>query len=461
MWRIPLLLLFATCLAAADTSKIVPSGEEVAILERLNEHRAGWVEGDARITEAVRVKELQPAWDDGKWGPCVAGAGQSPPLVFNPTLIAIARSLLEQHATQTDGTRYDAGPIMKSASYAPDKPNLAMFAYDQPSLSMAYETAMTNIIAMVPSYNNTTRPQAISSEALKADYREAGVAVDTDRGKTSMVIVLGAGLAKRYLGGIIYVDANRDHRYGLEEGKAGVVVTSGLSTATTSSSGAWWLSLDSTDETTVTFKSGDQTLSTTVPKGPGNMAFNWRIPPKNDLKDADRLIAEAEKAVAGTDDDRTRVALVKLLVGTRMKILDDDRLKHIATLADPVQSDFDSTLQAIEGSLSDDPDDIMKIFKDQKNQWKNAINSWFKSAENLAETHQMVVEYLSATADQQPHLKDNVIETLKDALTQPGDPSFLEQYINWLGQVDRAEGEVVGPKTPDQMPAPPAPAVPK
>jgi len=194
MWRIPLLLLLATCLAAADTSKTVPSGEEVSILERLNEHRDSWSDGDARITEAVRVKEIQGTWNDGAWSQCLSGKGQSPPLVFNPTLIAIARSLLEQHVANTDGTRYDAGPILKSASYAPDKPNLAMFAYDQPSLAMAYEMAITNIMANLPSYNNTTRPQAISTEALQAGYREAGVAVDTDHGKTSVVIVLGAGL---------------------------------------------------------------------------------------------------------------------------------------------------------------------------------------------------------------------------------------------------------------------------
>ena len=79
---------------------------------------------------------------------------------------------------------------------------------------------------------------------------------------------------------------------------------------------------------------------------------------------------------------------------------------------------------------------------------------------NLAEVHQGVTDYLSATPDNQPHLKDNIVETLKEALTQPGDPSFLEQYINWLGQIDRAEGEVFGPKTPDQIPAAPAATAP-
>jgi len=447
MWRIPLLVLLSSCLAAAEAAKAVPTGEETQILERLNQHRANWVAGDQRITEAARIQEIPVG--DQIWSMDKAGAGQSPPLVFNPELILVARALLAEHATPVAKGRFDAAPAMKANGYDPGKTNLAMFAYDAGSLSIAYEVMLTNVISEVPWYNNTMRPILANSEALKPEFREAGVAVGSAKGKVDVVIVLGNGTAKRYLGGICYADANRDGRYAVNEGKAGVVVSCAGSTMTTDPAGAWWLPLESADATDVTLTSADQTITRTAAKGAASQQINWRIPSKADLKDADRLIADAEKAVAGSDDERTRAALVKLLVGTRMKILDDDRTKHITTLVDPIQSDFKETLHQIESSLNEEPDEIMKRFSDQKKAWKNAMPAWFKSAEALAQTHQQLVEFLAASAEQQEHLKIPMVNALKAGIAQPGDPSFLEQYLNWLSQVDRTQSEAIGDKSAD------------
>ena len=433
------LLFISAYLAAAEPAAIEPSGDETATLIRLNQHRDSRVNGDLLIADVVRLEQIPVSAT--YWNLNSATTGHAPPLVFNRTLITVARSLLKQANKPVEKQRYDASAALRAAGYAPEQGSLVMFAYDAPSLPLAYAMAMTNSISEVVQYLTVMRPVYSSTEAVKPEYREAGVAVYTANGKTSLVIVLGTGAAKRYVGGIAYIDGNHDNCYAPGEGKAGVLVKSGAASITTGPSGAWWLALDTTDEADIAFSGDSFATSRRATKADANEAFAWRLPNQSDMKKADKLIADVEKDAATKDAERKRVLLANLLTGTRLGILDDERQKKIIALVAPIREDFNDALQLVRSSLVEDPVEFKKRVGDLKKKWKGAMPSWFKEAESLALTRQQVVAFLIAPVDQRVKFSAPLLKLLAKCLADSEDPAFVDQYLVWQDQIELALAE--------------------
>jgi hypothetical protein len=445
--RLVVFALLPALLIAGEAAAPVadPTGEEMAVLQIANLHRVDRVTGNNRISHMIRAKQVAGiamfTWSQN------TPKGQSPPLIVNPALTLAARALLKAGTKAPDKSVFDPLPAMREAGYTGDK-GMAIFGTDASSLDAAYTLSLLNITG-VKAANNKEMDVFAAAEALKAQWREVGIAVGVSKNRPSVVIVLGAGSAKRYLGGVVYADANRNLAYDPGEGKSGVLVSCGNASMTTGASGAWWLALDNETEGTVAFSGGGYSASAPFAKGAVNLTIDWRMPNANDLKTADKLIADAEKVAKNVDMEKKRVQLAALLTGTRMAALDETRQKQVATLVEPLVGEFDMAMSKVMESLGEEPADFKKVLGDVQKVWKNAMPAWFKEAENLSKLRQQVNKVLAAPEEQQGKLALPVLKQVQKAKAETIDPKFLAQYATWEEQLH------------DAMPAEPAAAAPK
>lgn len=430
--RLAVLALLPALLAAGEAAApaVDPTGEEMALLALANQHRVDRIIGNNRVAHAIRAKQVEGS--NSVWGQN-APKGATPPLVLNPQLMATARALLKSGAKPVDKAEFDPLPAMREAGYAGGK-GMAIFGLDAPNLNAAYAMTMLNRTG-TKEVNNKPTDILAALMALKDQWREVGVAVSTAKGRTSAIIVLGQGAAKRYLGGTAYADANRNLAYDPGEGKAGVSVSCGGKSMTTGASGAWWLPLDDQNEATVSFSGDGSTATRTAAKGAGNVLIDWRMPSAADQKTADKLIADAEKAVKIDDLDKKRAPLAALLVGTRMAALDDERAKKVAVLIEPLVGEYDLLMGKILEALGEEPADFKKTLGEAQKPWKGAMPGWFKEAESLAKLRQQVNKVLAAPEEQQGKLAPPVLKQVAKAKGETIDPKFLEQYSTWEEQL--------------------------
>lgn len=430
--RLVVFALLPALLAAGEAAApaVDPSGEEMAVLMMANLHRVERIAGNNRIAHAIKAKTVTGS--NAVWGQN-APKGQAPPLVLNPALVTAARALLKAGAKAPDKSIFDALPAMREAGYTGDK-GMAIFGADAPDLASAYAMSMLTSIG-TKVVNNKTNDVIAALEALKPQWREVGIAVGMSKNRPSLVIVLSAGTAKRYVGGVAFADTNRNLAYDIGEGKAGVQVSCGSTTMTTGASGAWWLALDSEAEGSVTFNGGGFTASRPLAKGAANLTIDWRMPNPADLKTADKLIADAEKVAKNVDMEKKRVQLAALLAGMRMAALDDARQLQVTTLTEPLQGEFDLAMSKVMEALGEEPADFKKTLGDIQKVWKSAMPAWFKEAENLSKLRQQVNKVLAAPEEQQGKLARPVIQQVQKAKAATIDPKFLAQYTTWEEQL--------------------------
>lgn len=426
--RLVVFALLPILLAAGEAP--APSGEEAALLVLANGHRTYRAVIDNRIAELIRTKKV--AGNSRTWTR-MGTKGPAAPLVFNPALMEAARSLLKDGARPEAKKALDPLPAMRAAGYPGDK-GIAMFAGDAPDLFTAYGAALLNVIGTREQGNQTMDVYA-GQEALKGEWREAGIAVASARGRISAVVILGPGSAKRHIGGFAFVDADRDLAYDAGEGKAGVTVTCGGASTTTGPGGAWWLALDGDGAAEVAFSDGASSARRAVTKGSGNLIIDWRMPVAADQKAADRLIADAEKVAKVPDLDAKRPQLAALLIGTRMAALDDERQQRAAALAEPLMGEYDLLMGKILAALGEEPADFRKTLTEAQKPWKTAMAPWFKEAENLSKLRQQVNKVLAAPEDQQGKLAPPVLKQVQKAKGETLDPKFLDQYSTWEDQL--------------------------
>lgn len=416
------LLALPMLLAAADAKPVEPTADEASALALLNSHRADRAHNDNRMNETVRRKEVNASL---QWLGLKGGAAAQPPLVFSPALTAAARTLLAQGVKPVDKAPIDHAPVFAAAGYAPAKDGLIMVGLDQPSLYLAYATAFTNAVGEVKTTKATQIVYA-GPNALKGTWREAGVAVGEAHGRVSLVYVLGAGSAKRYLGGTAYLDANRNGRCDPGEGKAGVTVTSGSTAMITGPGGSWWLALADDAAGEVAFSGSGFKSTRPFPKGTANLAIDWRIPNPADIKAAERLIADAEKATKG-GPDAARKPQVVLLAETRLAALDDAHQQQVDSLVAPVRDEFESTVRRALAALAEEPAEYKKQVTEMQKPWKGALTTWFRELDGVRRLRESVNGALAAPAEQQPKRAAPLLKPLAKAIADCNDPSLLDQ----------------------------------
>jgi hypothetical protein len=430
--------LLASALAAAEPAKAAvdaPTADEVAALQLCNYQRKDALRAYSKITTLLKRKLVTA--NSTVWSRVHTSRTALPPLVFNPALMAAARALLKSGTKPVDKCPNDFAAAMKAAGYTPDTAGCTLIALDSPSLPVAYAAAILFPVGE-KTHNNQTLPVLAYADALKAAWREAGVAVASVGGRTSLVMVLGTGSAKRYLGGTVYADANHSGDYDPGEGKAGVTVSAGAATTTTGAGGAWWLALDKDDAVDVSFTGEGAKAVRPAPKGTANLAIDWRLPLPADLKEADNLLADADKVAKETDLEKKRKPLAALISGTRGLCLDDERQKRVDELTQPVRIEFEETVRNTLSALAEDQSGWKKRTSELQKPWKGALAAWFKEAEAVYKLRQQVNTVLAAPAEQQAKLAAPLQKPLAKALTETTDPAFVEQLQLWQEDIDQA-----------------------
>jgi hypothetical protein len=439
-----LLLLGPLLLGAAEKERRpvappVPTGQEIIALGLLDGYRADSGSGQVPLVHLMKIKALPinpQAW--------ARGIGNSPkpkpatPLVINPLLMSAARTILDSGIGPVDKQPMAFAEPFHTIGYAPDATGQVLIARNAVSLRVAFAAALTQVVGEREQKPHNMIPIFAAIEACSPAWREAGIAVATGKdGTCSLVMVLGAGSAKRHVGGVAYTDANRNGRYDAGEGQAGVQVAIGTATMTTGPGGAWWLALADEQPADISFAHGDQRAVRPLAQGADTQTIDWRIPTAADLKLADRLIAEAEKSPPA-NPAKQRQALSALLSGTRLAVLDDARQSKIATLTQPIQAEFDDLLRQAMAALSEDAPVFKKRMAALKKSWDGCVPKLFKEFDGLYALRQQVTDVLAAPEERQVVMAPPVIKQVEAASAESTDPLCLGQLDTWRESLSEA-----------------------
>jgi hypothetical protein len=355
------------------------------------------------------------------------------PVVINPQLMLAAHNLLKAEPAAQKGTPYDCTTVLHDANYPTTPQVFALVGLDAGQLQQAYGQAL-----MFP-YRVTGTGVGILSRkiALAANWREAGVAVQTVAGKTSLVIILGEGTARRFGGGIAYADRNRNGAYDSGEGKAGVTVTIGSTSFTTEAGGAWWMPLTTDDQgkpTEITFTDSGLKSVREIPPGTTNVSIDWRLPSAADLATADRLIAACvnEQKI----EAQRRSASAKLFFETRGLAIDDQRLKQIQTLVASFSTEGNALVARTMKAFGEEPEDWKKARSELEKPWKGSLRKWFQDADATYQTFQGVKSALAAPPEKQGKVVLAARKLIEQRLKATIDPSLIEQLQTWTEQLD-------------------------
>jgi hypothetical protein len=160
----------------------------------------------------------------------------------------------------------------------------------------------------------------------------------------------------RFAGGVVYVDRDRDGAYDAGEGRGGVVVTTadGKARAITWTSGAYALPLPGDAAGELVAEAGGLRYALPFAAGKDNLTFSWAIPPEEDLKRADMLIARVEALPDDGGQTRSRfTSLVELHLTATVLCLDPPRRERVAALTavvgPQVVADTAALLAAVDG----------------------------------------------------------------------------------------------------------------
>ena len=354
------------------------------------------------------------------------------PVVINPALMTVARTLLSQKVKWVNKQPVPFAEPFRTAGYTPDTKGLILIGSECTSLRVAFVQSLVNIVGEGMANKGTKTETLIrvfaGRESLQAPWREAGVAVEESGGKCSLVIVLGTGAAMRYVGGITYADANHNGVCDPGEAKAGVKITAGDLSATSGPAGAWWIPLTKTDEMDIVFTVDGLTGTRKIPLAAASEIIDWRVPNAADMKNADKLLADNDKAAKDKDEEKRRKALAAVLAGTRMAILDDDHQHKVDAFIQPIREDYDELLRKALSTMGEDEATYKKRMNEYKLPWKGCFTAWFKEIDSLYQLRQQVSDLSLAKSDKRTAAIPGLTATLAKAIATSTDPVLQEQF---------------------------------
>lgn len=427
-----LLLALPVILCAGEPAG--PTVDEAAILVLANTHRAERGLYDNRALELVRSKQAQGSPQLMKFYPKASLV--VPQLVANPQLTAAARALLAAGTRNPENAFFDAKAAIAKEGYPGSAAAIAVFCTDQPSLEAAYASTLFRGIERKDGKTAAVVPSA--SQLVGTTWREVGIAVTGGKGRYSLAMVFAMGSAKRHLGGVVYLDKERNLACDPGEGCPGVTVACGEASMVTGPGGVWWLPLAGEAAGEVRFTGGGVTAKRSFVAGPGNAVIDWRMPQVADQKEADRLIAAAEKAATQSDAEKQRPQLAALLIGMQLASLDDERQAKVDALLLPIREEFSNARGKLLAALADEPAVYKQAVADMQKSWKGVMPGWFKEAQGLGQLRQQVLAAL-APKDAKPAAP--VREALAKAEAASIDPVFRKQYAVMAGMLAEAPGE--------------------
>jgi hypothetical protein len=441
--RTALCALFLAAMAAEDSPLPAPTAEEGALLEFVNAHRCQRFAYDPII-----IRMLPKFAPSGQFLASYIREPSYPQqaLVANPKLAAAARELLRSGAAMpklghpeapTERFGYPAKPLPPLGSKEANLPGakvLVVIMRQAKSAESAYAESMMTVSEATPDGSQYLTSRRI----LGKPWQEVGIAIARSAQGVDVAMVYGMGTG-RVAGGMVYADANRNLRYDLGEGLAGVVVACGGSTMTTEAGGIWWASLPDASAGSVVFevdgmkaerpydaKPDVKAQRDSVPK-PDNVVIDWRVPSRDVRKQVDDSLEAANKASAARKPEAEAwpAAMVDLFMGTLLLDLDSGRQEQVNALVQPIADEFTAMRRKFLAMLDEDPKAFAKELETQRKNYPGQAARWFKEVQSMAVLRKQVV--LACT----PAAAGKAEEPRKVSGKQAGKPAKMPIAALW------------------------------
>ena len=428
----PLFLIFISSITmAAQAPAKQPSVEEGVILDLCNQYRTDQQRIRFRLEDMVRRNELptdkatKDAWLLANTGHRQALA----PVVMNPLLNAAARNLLISKVLPERLKAIDAIAPLKAVNYTPDSSGLVVIGRDASSASVAFLTALMAVTSEKEIRPGYVMPSFTAAQVFQPQWREVGIAVIVEGAKFHTAMVFGLGSAQRYVGGVVFADANHNGRFDAGEGRPGIEVKSGGIGMTTGPAGAWWMFLDNGDPVTVEFNGEGFTANRPVVRGTANLCIDWRMPLAADNKSADKLMADVKRAVG---PDPQRKALAALIAGTRVAILDEAHQTKVTALVAGMMGEYTTAVKRCMDALTDTHQNFLARFDRIKATCRGSFVAMFKEIEDIHRLGQLVAAFQAAPPDQQTKQGPDLLRDITKAREASGEPLLDQQYVFML-----------------------------
>lgn len=390
MRRTLALLVPALLASAADVYQAPspePTPEETLILEFINRCRADPKADADRIAPAGSAPRLPSATtiDFAMFRSEMAAIRPAPPLVFDLRLLEAARK--HSHYMILHGLGHDEKPGLPGFTGTDPSARVKAAGWSGGAGENCYRDAADPwashvgfIVDWGPGGPGGMQPgRGHRTNITNPSYTCIGVGALPNESRLSVTHNLGSD-GRRYAGGVIYVDRDRDGQYGIGEGRGGVAVQAGGQRTATWASGAYAIEIPS-GAAVLTLKAGSTEITRSIPAAPGNVKIDWIIPQEQDLAAADKLLAAVEAAKDPTSTS-ARKARIALLIGAEGLALDDARAARVRDLTGELATALAADRAAVRMALGGDGKGLKKLIDEHAKPWKgSAAAGWFDEAE--------------------------------------------------------------------------------
>lgn len=390
MRRTLVLLVPALLASAADVYQAPspePTPEETLILEFINRCRADPKADAERIAPAGSEPRLPSATtiDFAMFRSEMAAIKPAPPLVFDLRLLDAARK--HSHYMILHGLGHDEKAGEPGFSGADPTARAKAAGWGGGAGENCFREApdpwgshVAFTVDWGPGGPGGMQPKrGHRSNITNPSYTCIGVGALPNEGRLSVTHDLGSD-GKRYAGGVVFVDRDRDGWYGIGEGRTGVAIQAGGQRASSWTSGAYAIEIPS-GATTLTMKVGGNEITRPIPAAPGNLKIDWIIPQEQDLAAADKLLAAVE-AAKDPASSAARKARIALLVGAESLALDDARAARVREHTGELATALAADRTAVREALGGDGKGLKKLIDEHAKAWKgSAAAGWFDEAE--------------------------------------------------------------------------------
>jgi hypothetical protein len=426
-----------------------PTVAETVILELINRCRADPTAESLRMVPPGTEPHF-PAKDPidfAMFHAEMAKLAPAPPLVFNLQLLDAARKhahYMILHTLGHDETPGEPGftganPFdrMKAAGYGGGM--MAENAFrDAPD---PWGSQVGFVIDWGPGGPGGMQPgRGHRANICNPGFTEIGPGAVPHGGNLSVVHNLGHA-GKRFAGGVILVDRNRDGWYDPGEGRGGIEIAVGGMTVKNWTSGAYAIELP-VDAVVLEMRGDGKVFRRAIPAGSANLKIDWYIPQAADLAAVDRLLnsAKNDKDPESASARKTRTAL---LLGTANLGLDPERADRVTAVVGDLASRLEADHAAVRLVLDSPIKEFKAVLKEKAKPWSgSAAAGWFDDAERCARAKAVVAEMSASNPPPSPGKLAPVIKELR-AWALAAKNEFGPRIGQYASQLD-ALGEAAG-----------------
>lgn len=458
-----LLLILGINLSAADGVYRAPSPEptpeETLLLRLINRCRANPpAEGVRLVPPSVRdvlTLHIPPNVDVAMFRAEMAKISPAPPLVFDLRLIEAARKhahymiLNELGHVEVIGKPGFTGVAFTdrlAAAGWTDRGSENCFR-DSPTVESSH---LGFVVDMGPGGPGGMQPgRGHRVNLCNPSFNKIGVGAlphneplpgyNSTENRYSVVHNLG-GDGRRYAGGTIFLDRDRNAEYTIGEGRGGVGVSVGDAKTVTWTSGAFTIELPTT-ACILQLRSADQERRIGIPAGTTNVSIDWSIPQPDQVAATDKLIAAAAAAV-DAESQSGRKARVALMISSMGIDFDDGRSARILELCGDLGDRITADRAHVRSLMDGDPKVFKSALVEAQKTWRGtAAADWFGACESVIRARTAVDGLAAGKAT--PSAARSMAKELRAQAAKTPAPEFISE-LNALA--DRAAAAADSPK---------------